>query len=162
MLLRTRFDEPILGVPCYGLVSPIESSDLRALAIVRSEGAIFAYTKVDASDFEAVNMLEGLGFRRICTQVLLRFCLESPPGAAGDARIDDQLELGPADIRAHAAQLSILHGLDPQLYQRRQAGCIDRAQFLDLRGHCWGAPDRPPVGGEQAGRDCQEAPGHDC
>jgi GNAT superfamily N-acetyltransferase len=105
MLRRTPFDERFFAVPCYRLVPPIEPSDLRALAVVRSEVAVFACAKVDASDLATVSRLEALGFRRISTQVRLRRCLESPPGAASDAWIGDRLELGAADIRAHATQL---------------------------------------------------------
>ena len=105
MLRRNPFDEPFLGVPCYQLVPPIESSDLSALAMVRSKRDIFAHAKVDASDLEAVNRLEALGFCRICMQLVFRLCLENPSTAGGDAQIDDQLELDPADLRAHAAQL---------------------------------------------------------
>ena len=105
MLRRTRFDERFLAVPCYQLVAPFQSSDLRRLAVVHSGGAIFAYTKVDADDLEAVSKLEVLGFRRICTQVRMRFRFEVPPTAAADARIDNHLELSPTDIRDHAAQL---------------------------------------------------------
>src|SRR5437870_1995485 len=99
MLRRTRFDERFLGVPCYQLAPPFEPPDLRRLAMVRSQGAIFAHAKVDAGDLEGVSALEMLGFRPICTQVRMRFRFEAPPAAAGDARLDDQLELGPVDIR---------------------------------------------------------------
>jgi GNAT superfamily N-acetyltransferase len=105
MLRRTPFDELFLGMPCYRLVPPIESPDLLALAAARAKGAIFADAKIGASDLETAGRLLGLGFRRICTQVLLRVCLEGPLCAGGDARIGDRLDLGPADVRAHAAQL---------------------------------------------------------
>jgi GNAT superfamily N-acetyltransferase len=105
MIKRTPFDEAFLGVACYHLVPPIEPSDLAALSAAREEGPIFASAKIDASDGETAKTLGQLGFRRICTQMLLRGRLDSASQGAGDVLITERLDLDPVDVRAHAAQL---------------------------------------------------------
>src|SRR5712692_2137032 len=105
MLQRTPFDEAFLGVASYHLVPPIEPSDLAALDAARGEGPIFASTKIDARDDETANTLGQLGFRRICTQILLRVRLHGASRGVGDVRITERLDLDPVDVRAHAVQL---------------------------------------------------------
>jgi hypothetical protein len=105
MLQRTPFEEPFLGATCYNLMLPIEPSDLTALRMARSDAPIFASAKIDASDDETARTLGQLGFRRICTQILLRVHSYSVSGSAGDVRISERLDLDPADVRAHALQL---------------------------------------------------------
>ena len=87
MINRARFDEAFLGVACYHLVPPIEPSDLAALSAARGEGPIFASAKIDASDDETAKTLAQLGFRTICTQILLRVRLDGASRSAGDVLI---------------------------------------------------------------------------
>jgi hypothetical protein len=105
MLERTPFDETFLKVACYHVLPPIGSTDLAALNAARAAGPIFASAKIDASDIETASTLEEFGFRRICTQILLHRRLDHVPSAADVARIADTLDLSPADVLAHAAQL---------------------------------------------------------
>ncbi len=105
MLQRTPFEEPFLGAACYNLMLPIEPSDLVALSMARGDTPIFASAKIDASDDKMARTLGQLGFRRICTQILLHVHSDSLPGTAGDVRISGRLDLDPVDVRAHGLQL---------------------------------------------------------
>jgi GNAT superfamily N-acetyltransferase len=105
MLQRTPFDETFLKVACYHVLSPIGSTDLAALNAARAAHPIFASAKIDASDVETASTLEEFGFRRICTQILLRRSLDHAASFADVARITDSLDLSAADVLAHAAQL---------------------------------------------------------
>jgi hypothetical protein len=105
MLRRSPFDEPFLRATCYNLLPPVEPSDLDALAVIQSEGTLFASTKIDASDKQTLHTVSRVGFRRICSQVLLR---ARPNGASVNTdgvHISDRLDLDPRDIRAHALQI---------------------------------------------------------
>ena len=113
MIKRTPFDEPFLRVACYQLTLPIEPSDLAALNAARGEGPIFVSAKIDASDDDTAKRLRQLGFRRICTQMLLRVRLDGASRAAGDVLITERLDLDPADARIHAAQLGGRFRQDP-------------------------------------------------
>lgn len=105
MLQRDSFEEAFLGVVCYHLVLPIGPSDLTALSAAEAKGPpVFASAKVDARDDKTIRTLEQVGFRRICTQILLRIRLDGATGAASDACITERLDLDPMDVRAHAAQ----------------------------------------------------------
>jgi GNAT superfamily N-acetyltransferase len=113
MINRTRFDEAFLGLACYHLVPPIEPSDLAALSAARGEGPMFASAKIDASDDETAKTLGQLGFRRICTQMLLRVRLDGASRSAGDVLITERLDLDPVDVRVHATQLGGRFRQDP-------------------------------------------------
>jgi GNAT superfamily N-acetyltransferase len=113
MIKRTPFDEPFLRVACYQLTLPIEPSDLAALNAARGEGPIFVSAKIDASDDDTAKRLRQLGFRRICTQMLLRVRLDGASRAAGDVLITEWLDLDPADARIHAVQLGGRFRQDP-------------------------------------------------
>jgi GNAT superfamily N-acetyltransferase len=106
MLERTPFDETFLKVACYHLVPPIGATDLAALNAARAAHPIFASAKIDASDVEAASALEEFGFRRICTQILLRCSLDHQASLADVARITDKIDLSCADVLVHAAQLT--------------------------------------------------------
>jgi hypothetical protein len=105
MLERTPFDETFLKVACYHVLPPIGPTDLAELNAARAAHPTFASAKIDAGDVETARTLEEFGFRRICTQILLRRSLDHAPSVADVARIVDTLDLSPADVLAHAAQL---------------------------------------------------------
>jgi GNAT superfamily N-acetyltransferase len=84
---------------------PVGSADLAALNAARAAHAVFASAKIDASDVETASTLEKFGFRRICTQILLRRRLDQP-SCVDLARISDRIDVSPADVLAHAAQLT--------------------------------------------------------
>jgi hypothetical protein len=105
MLQRTPFDETFLKATCYHVLPPIGSADLAALNAARAARSIFASAKIDATDLETASTLQEFGFRRICTQILLRRTLDRTPSAVDVACIVDTLDLSPADVLAHAAQL---------------------------------------------------------
>jgi hypothetical protein len=105
MLERTPFDETFLKVACYHVLPPIGPTDLAALNAARAAHPIFASAKIDAGDVKTASTLEEFGFRRICTQILLRRSLDYAPSVADVAHIADSLDLSPADVLAHAAQL---------------------------------------------------------
>jgi hypothetical protein len=115
MIERIPFDETFLGVPCYQLVPPIEPADLVALGAAREKRPIFASAKIDASDDETATTLGQLGFRRICTQMLLRIRSDGAARGAGDVLITDRLDLDPVDVRIHAAQLGGRFRQDPMI-----------------------------------------------
>jgi len=113
MIKRTPFDEPFLRVACYQLSPPIEPSDLAALNAARGKGPIFVSAKIDASNDDTAKRLGQLGFRKICTQMLLRVRLDGASCSAGDVLITERLDLDPADVRVHATQLGGRFRQDP-------------------------------------------------
>jgi GNAT superfamily N-acetyltransferase len=105
MLQRAPFEETFLGLTCYHLLLPIEPPDLAALTPAQVNGPIFASAKIDASDEETTHRLEQFGFRKVCTQILLRSRLDGALCGASKARITERLDLDARDVHAHAAQL---------------------------------------------------------
>jgi hypothetical protein len=105
MLRRSPFEEPFLRATCYNLLPPVEPSDLDALAVIQSEGTLFASTKIDASEERTAHLLSQFGFRKICTQVSLRAPTNGTSASADGVQIRERLDLNPEDIRAHALQI---------------------------------------------------------
>jgi hypothetical protein len=114
MLLRLAFDEEFFAMPCFRLKPPVQPCDRVALVQQLSRGALFADSKIPASDLETARLLLEIGFHKTCVQVELQrsfdatssnFSLRALDGEPA-ASIVKRLHLSAADIKTHAAHFA--------------------------------------------------------
>lgn len=104
MIERSYFDEAFLGGECFRVSPPILDIDLLRIEEMRSFEPHFIDAKLDQSDTDGIARLSALGFRVICTQILLVRDLPVNTQLSGRVKFSSTLELGSEVIQAHATQ----------------------------------------------------------
>jgi GNAT superfamily N-acetyltransferase len=127
MLIRSTFEEELLGMPCFRLAAPISMSDLNTLRSEHALSPLFAHAKISASDTTTLHRLTAEGFDKICTQIELHHTLDKVPPARIRAAITDRLPLTPAERASHAMNIeSTRYRLDSAITGEIALALVDK------------------------------------
>jgi len=109
-LARQAFDSDALGFPWYRVVDVAAAGLAAAVADLERRGGPYGIdAKLPAEALDEARLLQGLGFRRVCTQFELRHALEPAGAGAGAApaggpavELSDSLALPDDVLWSHA------------------------------------------------------------